>query len=349
MPKGYLVSKSNLQDMREVVRNYQRTPRTNLLRHKRRQQVFLPSAGNKVYQCVLGTRLRKGTAAKDKDETEKREPVCLAVELGNVNDSKLQNFEQYALGLLRTLVEGSAAVDTDGTINQDQLDALSDDEQIKALIKDQLGESGSVVALRTRFAQGYVASGETVIGNDDEVWIGGSLVWEVELQEKWTNGDGQFYLAYLSPNGPSIDSGDAPSNAERINDPIAVRDPHQYPSIYIPSGKTLLVEFRQQVWFDDDDSYEDQFWFDHEANRLIPIFDLISNEGRELVGKANANATQGATDATASIWTGTSSSGLTDTGDDVDYYPRYGDVEQDAWLALTAYPWGLEGVQTECP
>ena len=77
------------------------------------------------------------------------------------------------------------------------------------------------------------------------------------------------------------------------------------------------------------------------ANSLGLQFDYM------LIGKTDAAINKGAS-GTISVYSGTSSSGLTDTGDNITAYNRFGNVSSGKWVACWTMPWGFELVSAEC-
>ena len=66
-----------------------------------------------------------------------------------------------------------------------------------------------------------------------------------------------------------------------------------------------------------------------------------------LIGKTDAAINKGAS-GTISVYSGTSASGLTDTGDNITAYNRFGNVASGKWVACWTMPWGFEFVAAEC-
>ena len=66
-----------------------------------------------------------------------------------------------------------------------------------------------------------------------------------------------------------------------------------------------------------------------------------------LIGKTDAGLSKGAS-GTISIYSGTSASGLTDTGENVTAYNRFGAIAANRWVAVWTMPWGYEVHAAEC-
>jgi hypothetical protein len=66
-----------------------------------------------------------------------------------------------------------------------------------------------------------------------------------------------------------------------------------------------------------------------------------------LIGKTDAALSKGAS-GTISIYSGTSASGLTDTGENVTAYNRFGSIASNRWVAVWTMPWGYEVHAAEC-
>lgn len=64
-------------------------------------------------------------------------------------------------------------------------------------------------------------------------------------------------------------------------------------------------------------------------------------------GKTDASIAKAAS-GTVSRWSGTSSAGLTDTGENDTVYNAYGNVGSGKWVGYVAYPWGFEMIAAEC-
>jgi hypothetical protein len=77
------------------------------------------------------------------------------------------------------------------------------------------------------------------------------------------------------------------------------------------------------------------------ANSLALQFDYM------LIGKTDAAITKGSS-GTISVYSGTSASGLADTGDNVTAYNRFSSVAAGKWVACWTMPWGFELVSAEC-
>jgi len=66
-----------------------------------------------------------------------------------------------------------------------------------------------------------------------------------------------------------------------------------------------------------------------------------------LIGKTDAGHTKG-TNGTISIYSGTSATGLTDTGDNITAYNRFGNISAGKWVFVWTMPWGFEVTAAEC-
>lgn len=67
-----------------------------------------------------------------------------------------------------------------------------------------------------------------------------------------------------------------------------------------------------------------------------------------LVCKADDDYAKGET-GTFSVWSGTASASLSDTGDNVEAYARMNAVVSGAWCYVSEFPWGYEVIFPECP
>ena len=340
--QGYLLGRDHLAELGRMVReNHSKQGRRP---QRRRQQVFQQSAGTSVYQCVHGTRLRSGTTV-DEDKLDKREPVCLAVRIGDTSTSDLRNLKHEHVKRIREIVIAASGIDADGLVVQKAIDGLRGDSVIDGITSDQLGSAQSVQTLRTRFSPNYVCAGSIVVGNDDEVWGGGAEIYAATtdsiIHDSVTSG---LYIAKLSINQPAIDAGIA-SASDLIQEYVVVRD-------RIAAGATLInpcsigVQFAPQPWFDDDSSYSPEYWYDTGEYGWLPVFCVV-NRPTEMIGKSDAAVTAPAT-GTFSIWTGTSSALLTDSDENMTAYVRYGDIAITKWCNLTAYSHGWEATIAEC-
>ena len=66
-----------------------------------------------------------------------------------------------------------------------------------------------------------------------------------------------------------------------------------------------------------------------------------------LIGKTDAAHNQGA-DGTISIWSGATSATLSDTGDNITAYNRFGNIASGKWVKVFTYPWGFEVEAAQC-
>jgi hypothetical protein len=66
-----------------------------------------------------------------------------------------------------------------------------------------------------------------------------------------------------------------------------------------------------------------------------------------LVGKTDAAHNKSAS-GTVSIWSGTTSAGLSDTGDNVTAYNRMGNIGSGKFVYVWTFPWGYEITAAEC-
>ena len=66
-----------------------------------------------------------------------------------------------------------------------------------------------------------------------------------------------------------------------------------------------------------------------------------------LIGKTDAAHNQGA-DGTISIWSGSTSATLSDTGDNITAYNRFGNIASGKWVKVFTYPWGFEVEAAQC-
>ena len=65
------------------------------------------------------------------------------------------------------------------------------------------------------------------------------------------------------------------------------------------------------------------------------------------IGKTDSAHNKGAS-GTISIYSGTASSSLTDTGDNVTAYNRFGNIASGKWVFVWTLPWGFEITAAEC-
>lgn len=66
-----------------------------------------------------------------------------------------------------------------------------------------------------------------------------------------------------------------------------------------------------------------------------------------LIGKTDAAHNKSAS-GTISIWDGTSSSGLADSGENITAYNRFGNIQTGKFVAVFTFPWGYEIIAAEC-
>lgn len=66
-----------------------------------------------------------------------------------------------------------------------------------------------------------------------------------------------------------------------------------------------------------------------------------------LIGKTDAAHNKGAS-GTISIYSGASASSLSDTGDNVTAYNRFGSIAANRWVFVWTMPWGFEITAAEC-
>jgi hypothetical protein len=69
--------------------------------------------------------------------------------------------------------------------------------------------------------------------------------------------------------------------------------------------------------------------------------------GRMVIGKTDAALNKGAS-GTISIYSGTDPAALTDTGDNITAYNRFGNIASGKWVAVWTMPWGFECKAAEC-
>jgi hypothetical protein len=77
------------------------------------------------------------------------------------------------------------------------------------------------------------------------------------------------------------------------------------------------------------------------ANTTVHQFDYA------LIGKTDAALNKGAS-GTISIYSGTDPAALTDTGENVTAYNRFGNIASGKWVAVWTMPWGFECKAAEC-
>jgi hypothetical protein len=65
------------------------------------------------------------------------------------------------------------------------------------------------------------------------------------------------------------------------------------------------------------------------------------------IGKTDAAHNKGAS-GTISVYSGTSASSLTDTGDNITAYNRFGNISSGKWVFVWTMPWGFEITAAEC-
>lgn len=350
MAEGFLIAPRDWKRLQRVVHDFESGSRT-YPRFRRRQPVFQPGAGAKVYQCVYGTRLRRAETTEP-PILAYHEPVCIGVQLGTVDNTDLGNLTHQDVDEIYNLIDSMGIVQADGMVHTETFDENRLDARITDIVEERLGSKTGLTLLRTRYCDGYIATGQPVVGNDSEAWFGGrGNVWEVELREKWTDGEA-FYLAELHANLGAIALGTTHVGYE-IFDRIILRDPQQRACIYIPAATIVLAEFDQQVWFNDDDANDSELdtprhWYDHATHGILPVFNLIWHQPT-LTGKTNASHAKNASGA-VSVWTGTVATEFTlsDTGDDVTAFNRYADLDSGKWVDLVPKPHGWEFGAGEC-
>jgi hypothetical protein len=66
-----------------------------------------------------------------------------------------------------------------------------------------------------------------------------------------------------------------------------------------------------------------------------------------LVGKTDAAHNKSAS-GTISVWSGTTSAGLSDTGDNITAWNRMGNIQTGKWVYIWTFPWGYEITAAEC-
>jgi hypothetical protein len=77
------------------------------------------------------------------------------------------------------------------------------------------------------------------------------------------------------------------------------------------------------------------------ANSIAMQFDYA------LIGKTDAALAKG-TSGTISVYSGASSSSLTDTGDNITAYNRFGAIAANRFVFVWTLPWGFEVTAAEC-
>ena len=77
------------------------------------------------------------------------------------------------------------------------------------------------------------------------------------------------------------------------------------------------------------------------ANTAVHQFDYM------IIGKTDAAINKGAS-GTVSVYSGSASSSLTDTGENITAYNRFGNVASGKMVACWTMPWGFELVSAEC-
>ena len=275
--EGYLLSQDHLTELQAVVRKEH--SRQGRRPQRRRQPVFQPSAGGKVYQCVMGMRLKYGNA-DDPESKIFKEPAVLCVCLGDVGSESLRTFELSQVSQLRSMVVSAGVTDGYGIIVPELVDLLEQVSPIAALIEEQLGEPGGITLLRTRFATGYFGVGSLICGNDAEGFYGlGSQVFRARLGSEVPDTADKFY-ATLRPSG---------FDAEEI----VVWDRGDS----FESGDDVYVEFAQSVPFDGDAAENSEHWQPVSGDTL-PIFEAIGSESTSsgtpnLAGVADDDASVG--------------------------------------------------------
>jgi hypothetical protein len=66
-----------------------------------------------------------------------------------------------------------------------------------------------------------------------------------------------------------------------------------------------------------------------------------------LIGKTNSSHNKNA-NGTISVYSGTDPATLTDTGQDITAYNRFGNIGANKWVKVYTYPWGFEVEAAEC-
>ncbi|NBW11005.1 MAG: hypothetical protein EBR82_23540 [Caulobacteraceae bacterium] len=66
-----------------------------------------------------------------------------------------------------------------------------------------------------------------------------------------------------------------------------------------------------------------------------------------LIGKTNSAHNKGA-NGTISVYSGSTAATLSDTGQDVTAYNRFGNIGANKWVRVWTYPWGFEVEAAEC-
>jgi hypothetical protein len=318
MPPGYLLDQNHIRELQAVVRERKSTPKGRRPM-RRRRPVFQPTAAGYVYQCVLGMRLARVDSPTDSADIRSTEPAVLCIRLGDASAESITPFGRAAISDIRSAVLNSPVLDSKGVIVPDNVSLLSDNEKIKSIIEDHIGD-GEVTMLSARYADGYFGTGSIVVGNNDFILYGvGSQVFRAVEDDGDTGVDDTFF-AELSPQGFSSDR-------------IIMWD--RGGNFASGTGADAYVVFPKDSPFEaeSEDAETSTTWSATSGGKwlqteegALPVFELITvpAAGATVIG-VPAAFTQAGNFATLTIYEGTPGS-ETSTGDTISAYVRRGVV-----------------------
>ena len=340
---GLTLSPRNYARTGEAVLAYENQPR-NIIKHRRRTP-HVPSVGESlyVYQALYPIRLRRGTLYHP-DDVDKSEPAIICTRIASSGESSPKLLWSRDISDCYNALDGAGIVSGyDNRIQESTFDHVKDSGLIDPIVRDRLGSFGGLYLLRARWIQSYVYSGCPIIGNDEEALFSLGRSRLLMGLTASMDQDDDVGVATL------INTDNTASGSRTVEETVLVRDPLQWNALYIPANSDfdISAEFVSQSWFGDETAESPEAWYNHADEGWLPVLSVDPATGRDVIGKTDGSVTAPAS-VTVSVYSGSSSAGLADTGDNITVYDRFGDISSTKWVSCKAYPHGWEATAAQC-
>jgi hypothetical protein len=267
-----------------LVRNMQRLshlPINGLTARTRKAARFPPGPGSRLYQCVFGPRLTRGTP-RYPDDGERLEPVCICVIIGSTTDTGIEQLSNRALFKINDAIDKAALCDQAGILNKLLWEDFRNDKDVSDF-DETVGSATGFELLRLRFCSGSVFPGVIISGNERDGWnSNGPSVLTLEIDDKVVDDDEEanLYSAKIIVNQAAVDAGKA-EESQLVEELVMVRCDRHAGRGDLCQGIKIQATVNPQMWLSNDTAYGEngEFWYKPENARWYPVLDCVSRDG----------------------------------------------------------------------
>lgn len=247
---------------------------------------FPPGPGSRIYQCVFGPRLKKGTP-RYPDDTERLEPVCICVIIGSATDTSIEQLSNRALFKINDAIDKAGVFDEAGILDEQSWDDFRSKDVSD--FDETVGSASGFELVRLRFCSGSVFPGVIISGNQEEGWhSSGPSVLTLEIDDKVVDDDDEpnLYSAKIIVNQAAVDAEKA-EESQLVEELVMVRCDRQAGRGDLCQGIKIQAAVNPQTWLSNDTAYgeDGEYWYKPESQssseqeRWHMVLDCVSREG----------------------------------------------------------------------